>query len=69
MAQPAPAQRKPDPVPTPETRAYALVNVGPTLWVRREYVIRGQTVVSHSDSTPDTKARAIGAVIRPMERT
>jgi len=65
MAKPTTPQL---PVNEPEVRAYALVHAGPAMWLRREYLIKGDRVLAFVDAEPDSKSPALGRIIRQMER-
>jgi hypothetical protein len=53
----------------PEVHAYTLVHVGPAMWARREYLIKGDKVLAFTDAEPDSKAPTLGRIIRLLERT
>jgi hypothetical protein len=57
----------PDPKPTPETMAYALVP-GPSGTVLRTYALRGTEVLAYDDTAPDTKGSALFQLMRILTR-
>jgi hypothetical protein len=66
MAKPTTA---PLPSNDPEIRAFCLVSVGPAMWARREYLIKGDRVLAFTDAEPDAKAPTLGRIVRMLERT
>lgn len=68
MAIATPPKPAPKP-PEPEVRAWAIINAGPAMWKRREYLIQGDRVIAFTDAEPDAKAPTIGRIVRGIERS